>query len=55
MRPLWGVKEFYKLSRTLEFDLFGFLELELLNFKVHTSTEFPEKTKFEISNLLDNV
>ena len=34
------VKQFHKLSRTVEFDLFRFLELELLNFKTWSSTEF---------------
>ena len=55
MRPLWWVKEFYKLSRTVEFDLIGFLELELLNFKVGSSTGFQKRFKFEKPNSLDNV
>ena len=55
MRPIVLVKQFHKLSRTVEFDLFGFLNLEILNFKVGSSTEFPEKLKLEILTVLDNV
>ena len=49
------VKQFHKLSRTFEFDLFGFLNLEIFNFKVDVSTGFPEKFKLEILTVLDNV
>jgi hypothetical protein len=45
MNPIGLVKQFHKLSRTVEFDLFGFLNLEILNFKVDASTVFPEKKK----------
>ena len=55
MRPIVLVKQFHKLSRTVEFDLFGFLNLEILNFKVDASTVFPEKTKLENLSVLDNV
>ena len=34
------VRQFHKLFRTVEFDLFGFLNLKLLNFKVDASTDF---------------
>ena len=40
MNPIGLVKQFHKLSRTVEFDLFGFLNLEILNFKVGSSTDF---------------
>ena len=40
MNPIGLVKHFHKLSRTIEFDLFGFLNLEILNFKVGSSTDF---------------
>ena len=49
------VKQFHKLSRTIEFDLFGFLNLEILNFKVGSSTEFTERFKLEKFTILDNV
>ena len=55
MRPLGLVKQFHKLSRTIEFDLFGFLNIEILNFEVRSSTDLTEKFKFEIYCLLDNV
>ena len=45
MGPIVLVKHFHKLSITVEFDLFGFLNLEILNFKVDASTVFPEKKK----------
>ena len=40
MDPIGLVKHFHKLSRTIEFDLFGFLNLEILNFKIGSSTDF---------------
>ena len=43
MRPIGLVKHFDKLSRAIGFDLFGCLDLELLNFEVDASTVFPEK------------
>ena len=43
MRPLGLVKQFHKISRTIEFDLFGFINLEILNFKVGSSTDLTEK------------
>ena len=49
------VKQFHKLSRTVEFDLFGFLNLEILNFKVDASTVFSREKEIEIPSLLDNV
>ena len=55
MRPIVLVKQFHKLSRTVEFDLFGFLNLKLLIFEVDNSTEnFRE---FELGNttVVDNV
>ena len=55
MRPLVLVKQFHKLSRTIEFDLFGFLNLEILNFEVRSSTDFSEEFKFEFNCSLDNV
>ena len=55
MRPIGLVKQFHKLSRTIEFDLFGFLNLEILNFKVGSSTDFTERFKFEKFTILDNV
>ena len=55
MRPLGLVKQFHKLSRTIEFDLFGCLDLKLLNFEVRSSTDITEKFKFKINCSLDNV
>ena len=55
MRPIGLVKQFHKLSRTIEFDLFGFLNLKILNFKVGSSTDFTEEFKFENFPPLDNV
>ena len=55
MNPLGLVKKFHKLSRTIEFDLFGFINLEILNFKVGSSTDLTEKFKFEFNCSLDNV
>ena len=54
MGPIVLVKNFHKLSRTVEFDLFGFLNLEILNFKVGSSTDFTERFKFEKFTILDN-
>ena len=55
MRPIGLVKHFHKLSRTIGFDLFGFLNLKLLNFEVRSSTDITEKFKFKINCSLDNV
>ena len=55
MRPLGLVKTFHKISRTFGFDLFGLINLEILNFKVMSSAEIPEKTKLENLSVLDNV
>ena len=49
------VKQFHKLSRTIEFDLFGFLNLEILNFKVGSSTDYSEKFEIRKFPPLDNV
>ena len=49
------VKQFHKLSRTVEFDLFGFLNLEIFNFKVDISTENCREFKLEKSTVVDNV
>ena len=49
------VKQFYKLSRTVEFDLFGFLNLEILNFKVGSSTENFREFNLGKSTVVDNV
>ena len=49
------VNQFHKLSRTVEFDLFGFINLEILNLKVGSSTEFTERFKFEKFTILDKV
>ena len=55
MRPIRLVKQFHKLFRTIEFDLFGFLNLEILNFKVGSSTDFSEKFEIRKFPPLDNV
>ena len=55
MKPLGLVKQFHKLFRTVKFDLFGFLNLEILNFKVGSSTDFTERFKFKKFTILDNV
>ena len=55
MRPIVLVKQFHKLSRTFEFDLFGFLNLEILNFKVGSSTDYLEKFEIRKFPPLDNV
>ena len=49
MNPIGLVNHFDKLSRTIEFDLFGFLNLEILNFKVVSSTVLTERFKFEFN------
>jgi hypothetical protein len=49
------VKHFHKLFRTIEFDLFGFLNLEIFNFKVDISTENFREFKLEKSTVVDNV
>ena len=55
MRPLGLVKQFHKLSITIEFDLFGFLNLKLLIFEVDTSIEICREFKLRKSTALDNV
>ena len=55
MSPIGLVKHFHKLPRTIDFDLFGFLNLELWIFKVGSSTDFTEKSKLENLTVLDNV
>ena len=49
------VKQFHNLSRTFEFDLFGFLNLEIFNFKVDISTENFREFELEKSTVVDNV
>ena len=51
MRPIVLVKQFLKISRTVEFDLIGVLNLEILNFKDRSSSVFPEKIEIEIPSL----
>ena len=55
MNPIGLVKHFHKISRTIGFDLFGCLDLKLLNFEVRSSTDLTEKFKFEKFTILDNV
>ena len=55
MNPIGLVKKFHKLSRTIEFDLFGFLNLEIFNFKVDISTENFREFELEKSTVVDNV
>ena len=55
MRPLVLVNQFHKLSITIEFDLFGFINLEILNFKVGSSTDYSEKFEIRKFPPLDNV
>ena len=55
MRPIGLVKQFLKIFRTVEFDLFGFLNLEIFNFKVDISTENFREFKLEKSTVVDNV
>jgi len=55
MNPIGLFKHFNKLSRTIEFDLFGFLNLEIFNFKVDISTENFREFKLEKSTVVDNV
>ena len=55
MRPIGLVKHFHKLSKTIVFDLFGCLDLKILNFEVRSSTDFTERFKFENIIVLDNV
>jgi len=49
------VKQFHKLSRTIEFDLFGFLNLKLLILQIGSSTEILLKLKIEKVLSVDNV
>ena len=55
MKPLGLVRKFYKISRTFGFDLFGVINLQILNFKVESSTGISEKFKLENNSVLDNV
>ena len=55
MRPIVLVKKFHNISRTVEFDLFGFLNLEIFNFKVDISTEDFREFELEKSTVVDNV
>ena len=55
MKPLGLVNQFHKLSRTFWFDLFGLINLEILNFKVMSSTDFSRKFKLGKHAVLDNV
>ena len=55
MMSIWLVQQFHKLSRTIEFDLFGFLNLKVLIFKVDISTEILLKLKIENMLSVDNV
>ena len=55
MRPIGWVKQFHKLSRTIEFDLFGFLNLKLLILQIGSSTEILLKLKIEKVFSVDNV
>ena len=55
MRPIGLVKQFHKLSRTIEFDLFGFLNLNLLILQIGSSTEILLKLKIEKVFSVDNV
>ena len=55
MRPIGLVKQFHKLSRTIEFDLFGFLNLKLLILQIGSSTEILLKLKIEKVFSVDNV
>ena len=55
MRPIGLVKQFHKLSRTIEFDLFGFLNLKLLILQIGSSTEILLKLKIEKVLSVDNV
>ena len=54
MNPLGLVKHFHKLSRAIGFDLFGCLDLEIVNFEVRSSTDFTERFKFEKFTILGN-
>jgi hypothetical protein len=49
------VRQFHKLFRTVEFDLFGFLNLKLLNFKVDASTDFNISNLNRENPVMDNV
>ena len=55
MRPIGLVKQFHKISRTIEFDLFGFLNLKLLILQIGSSTEILLKLKIEKVFSVDNV
>ena len=55
MRPLGLVKQFHNLFITIEFDLFGFLNLEILNFEVRSSTVFQYFNLITEFRVMDNV
>jgi hypothetical protein len=55
MRPIGLVEHFHKLSRAIGFDLFGCLNLKLLNFKDGSSTEISEEFEIRKFPPLDNV
>ena len=55
MRPIGLVKQFHNLSITIEFDLFGFLNLKLLILQIGSSTEILLKLKIEKVLSVDNV
>jgi hypothetical protein len=55
MRPIVMVKQFHKLFRTVEFDLFGFLNLKLLIFEVDISTENFKEFELGKTTVVDNV
>ena len=55
MIPIVLVKHFHKIFRTVEFDLFGFLNLEILIFEVDNSTENFREFKLGKSTVVDNV
>ena len=54
MRTIGLVKHFHKLSRTIGFDLFGCLNLKILNLQVHISTEKFREFKLGKSTVVDN-
>ena len=55
MNPIGLVKHFHKLSRTIEFGLCGFLNLEIMNLQVHISTGNFREFKLGKSTVVDNV
>ena len=55
MRPIGLVEQFHKLIRTIEFDLFGFLNLQILNLQNGSSTGNLKEFKLGKSTVVDNV